>query len=88
MAYERRDVVQGLIVRSDRGVQYRSIGYQDYPDFWRCLPSMSRKGNCWALGGFVAQIGLGDSSRESSVVACEHEQLDTKDLKDQELVEL
>ncbi|WP_252738102.1 IS3 family transposase [Marinobacter salexigens] len=47
MAYGRREVVPGLIVHSDRGVQYRSTGYQDYLRSRNCVPSMSRKGNCW-----------------------------------------
>lgn len=47
MAYGRRKVTPGLIVHSDRGVQYRSTGYQDYLRSKQCLPSMSRKGNCW-----------------------------------------
>ena len=47
MAYGRRDVSPGLIVHSDRGVQYRSTGYQDYLRSKGCAPSMSRKGNCW-----------------------------------------
>ena len=38
--------------------------------------------------GFVAQIGLWDSLYESSVVADGHEQLDTDDIQDQELVRL
>jgi hypothetical protein len=36
--------------------------------------------------GFVAQIGFGDSCFESNVIADRHEQLDTNDLQDQELV--
>lgn len=47
MAYGRREVPPGLIVHSDRGVQYRSTGYQDYLRSRQCVPSMSRKGNCW-----------------------------------------
>ncbi|TNE52541.1 MAG: IS3 family transposase [Sphingomonadales bacterium] len=47
MAYGRRKVAPGLIVHSDRGVQYRSTGYQDYLRSRHCVPSMSRKGNCW-----------------------------------------
>lgn len=35
--------------------------------------------------GFVAQMGIGDSSRESSLVARMHEQTYTPDLQDQEL---
>lgn len=47
MAYGRRKVTPGLIVHSDRGVQYRSTGYQDFLRSKQCVPSMSRKGNCW-----------------------------------------
>lgn len=47
MAYGRREVRPGLIVHSDRGVQYRSTRYQDYLRSNHCVPSMSRKGNCW-----------------------------------------
>ena len=47
MAYGRREVTPGLIVHSDGGVQYRSIGYQDYLRPRQCVPSMSRRGNCW-----------------------------------------
>ena len=38
--------------------------------------------------GFVAQISLGNSYCESRVIAECHEELDTNDLQDQELVEL
>lgn len=47
MAFERRDIEPGLIVHSDRGVQYRSQKYIDYLRSKGCKPSMSRKGNCW-----------------------------------------
>lgn len=47
MACGRREVSPGLIVHSDRGVQYRATGYQDYLRSKGCVPSMSRKGNCW-----------------------------------------
>lgn len=47
MAYGRREVTPGLVVHSDRGVQYRSTGYQDYLRSRQSIPSMSRKGNCW-----------------------------------------
>ena len=47
MAYGRREISPGLIVHSDRGVQYRSVGYQEYLRSKDCVPSMSRKGNCW-----------------------------------------
>jgi len=47
MAFTRRDIEPGLIVHSDRGVQYRSQKYIDYLTRKGCVPSMSRKGNCW-----------------------------------------
>ena len=47
MAFSRRDIEPGLIVHSDRGVQYRSQKYIDYMQRNKARPSMSRKGNCW-----------------------------------------
>ena len=47
MALARRKVKPGLIVHSDRGVQYRSQSYVDYLQKQGCRQSMSRKGNCW-----------------------------------------
>ncbi len=47
MAFKRRDIEPGLIIHSDRGVQYRSQKYIDYMKQKGCKPSMSRKGNCW-----------------------------------------
>lgn len=47
MAFKRRDVKPGLVIHSDRGVQYRSRKYIDFMKSWGCKPSMSRKGNCW-----------------------------------------
>lgn len=47
MALGRRDVVPGLIVHSDRGVQYRSQRYIDFLVRQGCRVSMSRKGDCW-----------------------------------------
>jgi putative transposase len=47
MAFKRRDIEPGLIVHSDRGVQYRSQGYVDFMRRHGVTPSMSRKGNCW-----------------------------------------
>ncbi len=47
MAFKRRKVKPGLVVHSDRGTQYRSQGYIDYMRGKGCMPSMSRKGNCW-----------------------------------------
>ena len=47
MAFDRREVKPGLIVHSDRGVQYRSQQYIDCLTQKGCRISMSRKGNCW-----------------------------------------
>ena len=47
MATARRDTKPGLIVHSDRGVQYRSQRYIDCLQAAGCRISMSRKGNCW-----------------------------------------
>jgi len=47
MAVARRKVTPGLILHSDRGVQYRSGEYQLALQDHKITPSMSRKGNCW-----------------------------------------
>ena len=47
MAIARRKVPDGLIVHSDRGVQYRSHSYRQKLLDYGCQISMSRKGNCW-----------------------------------------
>ena len=47
MAFARREINPGLVIHSDRGVQYRSQGYIDLMVSKGCKPSMSRKGNCW-----------------------------------------
>ncbi len=47
MAFDRRDIEPGLIIHSDRGVQYRSQKYIDFMKRYGATPSMSRKGNCW-----------------------------------------
>ena len=47
MAFDRRDTVPGLIIHSDRGVQYRAQKYIDFMVSKGGVPSMSRKGNCW-----------------------------------------
>ncbi len=41
-----------------------------------------------SLGGFVAQMSLEDSRCESSMIAGGHEQLDTYEVQDHELVDL
>ena len=47
MAFNRRTIRPGLIIHSDRGVQYRSTQYIDFMRARGCVQSMSRKGNCW-----------------------------------------
>ena len=47
MAYWRRKPPPGLIMHSDRGVQYASDEHRSLIDCYRMVPSMSRKGNCW-----------------------------------------
>nr|WP_245728412.1 IS3 family transposase [Rheinheimera pacifica] len=59
MALARRQPQAGLIVHSDRGVQYRSTAYQDVLMNAGCVPSMSRKGNCWdnaAMEAFFSRL--------------------------------
>ncbi|WP_428242715.1 DDE-type integrase/transposase/recombinase [Gynuella sp.] len=43
MAYARRETSPGLILHSDRGVQYRSREYQDYARSLGMKLSISRK---------------------------------------------
>jgi putative transposase len=47
MALSRRRPSQGLMVHSDRGVQYCSDDFRAILRDARCIQSMSRKGNCW-----------------------------------------
>lgn len=59
MAVERREVTPGLILHSDRGVQYRSGEYQQALADHQIQPSMSRKGNCWdnaAMESFFSRL--------------------------------
>ena len=59
MAVARREVKPGLILHSDRGVQYRSSEYQGRLLDAGIRPSMSRKGNCWdnaAMESFFARL--------------------------------
>ena len=46
-ALARREIEPGLILHSDRGVQYRSQKYIDHAVSKGMKLSMSRKGNCW-----------------------------------------
>lgn len=59
MAVAARKVKPGLILHSDRGVQYRSGEYQHLLHQDGIRPSMSRKGNCWdnaAMESFFARL--------------------------------
>ena len=59
MAVAAREVEPGLILHSDRGVQYRSGEYQALLLDEGVRPSMSRKGNCWdnaAMESFFARF--------------------------------
>lgn len=47
MALVKRQPTQGLIMHSDRGVQYAAGDYQRLLSDWSITPSMSRKGNCY-----------------------------------------
>ena len=47
MALEQRGNVHGVILHSDRGVQYASRDYQQLMHEHGIICSMSRKGNCW-----------------------------------------
>ncbi len=42
-----REPEQGLIVHSDRGIQYASKDFRNCLEANCCVQSMSRKGNCW-----------------------------------------
>ncbi len=59
MAFKRREIKSGLIVHSDRGVQYRARCYQDLLYKHQCRISMSRKSNCWdnaAMESFFSRL--------------------------------
>lgn len=59
MAVASRKVEPGLILHSDRGVQYKSGEYQNLLLSEGIKPSMSRKGNCWdnaAMESFFARF--------------------------------
>lgn len=59
MAVETRQITPGLILHSDRGVQYRSSEYQGNLNDVGITPSMSRTGNCWdnaAMESFFSRL--------------------------------
>lgn len=47
MAYWRRKPGAGLVMHSDRGVQYASAEHRKLIKQYRMIQSMSRKANCW-----------------------------------------
>jgi putative transposase len=46
-AIRNRPIKDGLIFHSDRGSQYASTDFRKLLKQYRCIQSMSRKGNCW-----------------------------------------
>lgn len=62
MALWQRKPRPGLIVHSDRGSQYASHEYQNLLKEWKCIGSMSRKGNCW--DNAVAESFFGTMKQE------------------------
>ena len=48
MAIKNRSIEKGLILHSDRGIQYASKKFTNVIDPYKMITrSMSRKGNCW-----------------------------------------
>ena len=43
----RLSKTSGLMIHSDRGVQYASNEFRILIEDYNCIQSMSRKGNCW-----------------------------------------
>lgn len=78
MAVKSRNAEPGLILHSDRGVQYRSGEYQALLLQEGIRPSMSRKGNCWdnaAMESFFARFKVEalyaeDVSNKKEAYAC------------------
>ncbi len=62
MALWQRKPKPGLIVYSDRGAQYASHEYRKLLNDWKCVGSMSRKGNCW--DNAVAESFFGSLKQE------------------------
>ena len=59
LALGRRDMSPGLLLHSDRGVQYRGNEYQQTLHDLGIRASMSRKGNCWdnaVMEAFFARL--------------------------------
>ena len=72
MAVSSRDIEQGALIHSDRGVQYRGHEYQHVIKENGILCSMSRKGNCWDTQSKLkvnaqpnlTRAGIGDTAFE------------------------
>ena len=47
MALERRSPAAGLMIHSDRGIQYASAAYRQTLQRHHLIASMSRRGNCY-----------------------------------------
>lgn len=62
MALWQRKPRAGLIVHSDQGAQYASSVYSRLLQDWKCIGSMSRKGNCW--DNAVAESFFGSLKQE------------------------
>jgi putative transposase len=62
MALWQRKPKAGLVVHSDRGSQYASHEYRKLLNDWKCIGSMSRKGNCW--DNAVAESFFGSLKQE------------------------
>ena len=43
----RRNPSKGLVIHSDRGIQFASADFRAILNQQQCIQSMSRKGNCW-----------------------------------------
>ena len=62
MALWQRKPKPGLIMHSDRGSQYASHEYRKLLNDWKCVGSMSRKGDCW--DNAVAESFFGSLKQE------------------------
>lgn len=76
MALWRRKPQKGLIVHSDRGVQYASKPYVQLLNRHECIGSMSRKGNCW--DNAVAESFFGTLKQELVQWKCYQTRLEAK----------
>ena len=73
MAIERRGYPLWVLTHSDRGSQYGAKAFRKLLSFSLCIPSMSRKGNCWDnavaesfFGSFKTEAIFGEQIRTRS----------------------